>query len=241
MGSTRLPGKMILQLYREKGLLELLLGRILDKIINIPIVVATSKAANNDPIEAIGNSQNIRIYRGSEENVLERFIGAARENGIKKIIRVCADNPFLDITALQCQIDRFQKVDSDYACYCLADQTPSIKTHYGFWAEAVKLTALEKVATETSERFFQEHVTNYIYSFPEKFNIDFTPIDSEIEKAVSVRLTVDTQEDFELAKSIYLFLENNHIPFTALEIIRAVKDNNEWLKQMASQIQENSK
>ncbi len=241
MGSTRLPGKMVIPFFQKKGILEVLVGRILDEIINVPLVIATSISEKDDSIAAIGKNHNVSVYRGSEENVLERFIGAARENGFKKIIRVCADNPFLDMKALQWQINRFQKSNFDYACYCLEDQTPTIKTHYGFWTEAVKLTALAKVNRDTNERFFQEHVTSYIYSFPENFKIDFSRIDSEVEEAASIRLTVDTKEDFEIAKRIYLDLDNNQTSFTALNIIRSIKKNDEWLKHMKLQIQKNTK
>jgi spore coat polysaccharide biosynthesis protein SpsF len=232
---------MVLPFYNEKGILQLLLERMSAIINEIPIVVATSDAANDDRIAAVAAAQHKLVYRGSEDNVLERFIGAAKQYGFEKIIRVCADNPFLDMAALQWQIERFKEADSDYFCYCLSDYTPTIKTHYGFWTEAVKLTALEKVVKETDEQFFQEHVTNYIYSFPDKFRIHYIPVDSEIEKTDSLRLTVDSPQDFELAREVYLFLETNCIPFTALEITRSIKDNGEWMKQMTSQIKKNSK
>ncbi|MDB4710952.1 hypothetical protein OAF16_04405, partial [Flavobacteriales bacterium] len=95
-GSTRLPNKIILPFYKEKGILELIVERI-NKYTDIPIVVATTKNPKDDAIVKIASKNGVGCYRGSENNVLSRFIETAKKNNFKNIIRICADNPFLDI------------------------------------------------------------------------------------------------------------------------------------------------
>ena len=120
-----------------------------------------------------------------------------------KIIRICADNPFLDMTALDLQIEEFNKMNVDYWCYALKDNMPTIKTHYGFWTEGVGLSSLKKVIEYTDEKLYLEHVTNFIYSNPKQFSIHFEPIQKSIEQEKNVRLTIDTEEDFKLGQKIY--------------------------------------
>ena len=142
-GSTRLPNKMILPFYEGKGILETILMRLKNGKLDVPIVLATTTQPSDDILEEIGKRQNVFVFRGSSENVLDRFINATESHKFSKIIRICADNPFLDIEALKFQINSFEKSNVDYWCYSLSDQTPSIKTHYGFWTEGVKLETIK--------------------------------------------------------------------------------------------------
>ena len=95
MGSTRLPGKILKQFYGNKTLLETILDN-LHKIKQAKIIVATSVSTNDDKLEEFLKDKNEIVYRGSEKDVLERFIKAAEENEVDGIIRICSDNPFLD-------------------------------------------------------------------------------------------------------------------------------------------------
>jgi spore coat polysaccharide biosynthesis protein SpsF len=239
-GSTRLPNKMILPFYQNHGILEIIIQRIKLAKLNIPIILATTLNPNDNQIEELALKNEIIVFRGSENNVLDRFINAANLHKIDKIIRVCADNPFLDMFALKNQIDAFQNTDDDYWCYCKSDFTPTIKTHYGFWTEGVTLSALKKVASLTNEKLFSEHVTNYIYSTPNEFKIHFETINSNIEKELNIRLTIDTVNDFEIAKEIFNAIINK-VPFEAEQIITFVKQNPKWVDVMKNEITNNIK
>jgi spore coat polysaccharide biosynthesis protein SpsF len=240
-GSTRLPEKMLLPFYNKKGILENLLLRIREHLFNVPVLVATTTNKNDDTIEQIAKNNGISVYRGSEDDVLDRFIKAAEFLKIEKIIRICADNPFLDINALKIQIADFLEQDVDYWYYAKRDNTPTIKTHYGFWTEGVTLTTLKKIDSLTKEKLFHEHVTNYIYTYPDCFKLHAQLIPIEIEKETNIRLTIDTKEDFELAKSIYSLLIKNQTEFNPELIVSFIKSNKDWLILMENEINKNIK
>lgn len=240
LGSTRLPNKMALPFYESKGVLEIIIEKISALYKNIPILIATSTNDKDDEIETLCVKHKTQCYRGSEENVLKRFVDAAQENNIDKIIRVCADNPFLDTNSLKNLIDDFEKEDCDYISFRTSDKIPSIKTHYGFWAEGVTLRALKKTAKETEDPFYHEHVTNYIYQNPEKFKIKWKPVNPLIEVHKNIRMTMDTEEDFLLLKEIYsAFVSQPHQSTEAL--VEFVADNENWTNKMQKQILRNTK
>lgn len=240
-GSTRMPQKMIIPFYAETGILQTLLLRLIQENFNVPIVLATSINPKDDEIERIGQNVGVNVYRGSENNVLERFIGAANAYNFDKLIRVCADNPFLDMKCLKHQIDAFKHSDTDYWCYCKSDLTPTIKTHFGFWTEGVKRSALKKIGELTNEIIYQEHVTNFIYSHPEIFKIHFEHISELVESSENIRLTIDTPNDFKLAQEIYAVVNQNNIPMDSNDIVQLVKQNPNWLYQMEQEINKNLK
>lgn len=241
LGSTRLPQKMVIPFYKNKGILETLIYRIMESNLNLPIILATTDNPKDDRLEKIALDFGINFFRGSEDNVLERFIKAAEQYEIDKIIRVCADNPFLDISALEYLNKSFMNIEVDYWCYALSNNTPTIKTHYGFWAEGVKLSALIKIKNDTTNNIFLEHVTNYIYSNPNYFTIHFERIKQIVEMQKNIRLTIDTQEDFQLGQNIYDTLISNRIPLTSVDITNYLKTQDNILRLMSSEITKNSK
>ncbi|MGI6341494.1 MAG: cytidylyltransferase domain-containing protein [Bacteroidales bacterium] len=237
-GSTRLLNKMIKTFFDGKSLLEIIITRL--KKVGVPIIVATTTNENDDTVESIALSQHVSVFRGDENNVLSRFIEAAEEYNVSKIIRVCADNPLLDIAALINLKNDFVNSSVDYWCYSTENKTPTIKTHYGFWAEGVTLEALKKVQSLTSEKLYQEHVTNFIYTHSNLFSIHFESIHPEVEKN-HIRLTIDTQQDFELISKIYSDLISKNIELNALAISNFISTNTEWLEIMKKEIVKNSK
>lgn len=95
MGSTRLPGKILKRFYGGKTLLETLLDS-LHKVADAKVIVATSMNENNDLLETFLQKKGELVYRGSENDVLDRFIKAAEANEVDGIVRICSDNPFMD-------------------------------------------------------------------------------------------------------------------------------------------------
>ena len=240
-GSTRLPQKMILPFYENEGIFSLLLKKLTSAFDKNDIILATSSNPNNDILVEIAKHYGVNYFRGSENDVLQRFIDAAKEFKAKNIIRVCADNPFLDVSYIELLIEKFEHFNCDYLSYITSDGTPSIKTHYGFWAEAVKLSALEKVKSITEENLYHEHVTNFIYANRDIFDVNFFQIIPEIDKHKDIRLTIDTQVDFDIQKEIFAKL-NNYIPnFTSLNVIDLLEDNPHYLEIMRNEILKNQK
>ena len=99
-GSTRLPFKMTLPFFNDRGILELLLSRLKKAGLADKTIVATTENVRDDIICNIARNAGVSYFRGSESDVLDRFIQAANHYYVSKIIRICADNPFLDIPAL---------------------------------------------------------------------------------------------------------------------------------------------
>ena len=240
-GSTRLPQKMILPFYENEGIFSLILKRLTSAINKEDIILATSTNVNNDVLENIAKNNGVNCFRGSENDVLQRFIDAANEFNAKKIIRVCADNPFLDLEFLNFLLDNFKKSDYDYMSFMTSHGTPTIKTHYGFWAEAVTLNALKKVKSMTDENLYHEHVTNFIYANPNDFNIKFFNIPEEIDSHDDIRLTIDTKIDFDTQKEIFNIIYKKNPSFNSSDVVAFLNENQQYMKIMRDEILKNQK
>lgn len=241
LGSTRLPQKMIRPFYKGLSIFEILVIKIQESFPHIPIIIATSTNHENDVLEKMALLKECRVFRGEENNVLNRFCEAAKANKIDKIIRICADNPFLDVNELKHLIDYSANKKADYVSFNIAG-LPSIKTHFGFWAEYVSLRALEKVQVRTNDPFFREHVTNFIYENPSEFEIAFITPNSKIKKQNDIRMTIDTQKDFELLSEIFAILYAKFdLNFGIDEIIEFLNENVAYQKKMFLEITKNTK
>lgn len=242
VGSTRLPQKMLLPFFEGKTILELIIGKLQQNFPEVPIVLATSALHENDVLEEIAKRLDCMVFRGSENDVLQRFIDAAETFGFHRIIRVCADNPFLDVAELQNLIRTAEnKATFDYISFTI-NASPSIKTHFGFWTEYVTLQALKKVNSATEEPFYHEHVTNYIYGNSDLFQIKFLTANSVLEGRNDIRMTLDTAEDFNTLSAIYSTLnERYNTGFGINEIVSFLDENEQYKTIMKHQIAENSK
>ncbi|HEX7583815.1 MAG TPA: glycosyltransferase family protein [Prolixibacteraceae bacterium] len=238
-GSTRMPEKVILPFDQDQSILDLLLEKT--KKLNVPVILATTVNPSDDRICRLAEKHQVAVFRGSENDVLERFIQAAQQNKFSKIIRVCADNPFLDLKGMQILINEFQQSDADYLSFELAGNKPSILTHFGFWTEAVRLDALEKAKKLTFEKFYHEHVTNFIYGNPTLFNVQFILADSLVFSRNDIRMTLDTPEDFEIQKQIYAAISKENPNFGIPEIVSWLDRHPEILELMKMEILKNQK
>ena len=238
-GSTRMPEKVILPFYKEQSILDLLLDKV--KKLGVPAVLATTVNPSDDRICALAEKHEVPVFRGSENDVLDRFIQAARQFGFSKIIRVCADNPFLDLAGIQTLIAEFSKSDADYLSFQLAGNKPSILTHFGFWTEAVRLDALEKAAGLTTERLYHEHVTNFVYGNPELFNVQFIQADPLVFSRTDIRMTLDTPEDFKIQQRIFATISKENPNFGIPEIVSWLDQHPEILDLMKKEILKNQK
>ncbi len=240
-GSTRLPQKMILPFYENEGIFSLILNRLTSNIKKENIILATSSNSNNDVLVETAKRYGINYFRGSENDVLQRFIDAANHFNANKIIRVCADNPFLDIDYLNFLLQNFEMTDCDYMSFSTSEGTPTIKTHYGFWAEAVTLNALNKVKAMTEESLYHEHVTNFIYANKDVFDVRFFNISEVIEKHDDIRLTIDTKTDFDIQKEIFNDIYKKKPNFNAFDVVAFLNENQQYMKVMRDEILKNQK
>ena len=193
MGSTRLPNKA-LKAIEQKSMMELLLSRLSKaKEIN-QIVVATSTNENNDPLEELVQSLGYSCFRGSEADVLSRYLGAAEMVGADVVIRITGDCPLVDPELVDLMVKQFLAEDVDY--YSNIDP-PSYPD--GLDIEIFKFSALKRALHETQESFDHEHVTPYIRNSG-KFK---TACYKNEEDLSTLRWTVDEEEDFEVIAGVF--------------------------------------
>lgn len=239
LGSTRMPAKIVRPFYENRSIIQLLLEK-LKQYVSCEIMLATSVDSSNDLLEQIAIESGVRCYRGSENDVLQRFIDAAESINAKRIIRVCSDNPFLNEKAIEQLLEKAENSSADYISFWVND-TPSIKTHFGFWTEYVTLDALKRVRELTNESLYHEHVTNYIYTHPEKFAIEWLPTTTCLEGRKDIRLTCDTPIDFQNTQEIYTELVEEHPHPTIEDIVAYIDSHPQYLQTMKAEIEKNSK
>ncbi|QCX38809.1 hypothetical protein FF125_10325 [Aureibaculum algae] len=236
-GSTRLPNKMVLPFYQEKGVLELLIEKLTTHFPTNKIVLATTNNPLDDELVNIAENHKIQYYRGSENNVLERFINAAVKHNLKTVVRICADNPFLEMEHIFKFIDEIESENADYVSYKLPNGLPTIKSHLGLFTEIVSLKALQKVNKSTSLSLYQEHVTNYIYEHPEEFKIKLIEMPNYMDDTENIRLTLDTIEDFKLEQQLYHEMKGESIE----HLVNYLKKNQRLQQQMQQEISKHTK
>ncbi len=235
--STRLPGKLFMNFINSKKLIDVFLSNLLKEAGDFyPVVLATSTNKNDDIFEEVCGNFGVEIYRGSESDVLQRFIDAADAYKFKTVVRVCADNPIYDIKGTLDLLGLHNSSYANYTAYNLKNNLPSIKSHLGFWGEVVELSALKKVVELTNKPHYHEHVTNFIYTNPDIFKINLINAPDVIYNRDDIRLTIDTIEDFELVKNIYNLLYNEHYVFRLNEIVGVIENNPDFLEKMRIQI-----
>jgi len=202
MGSSRLPGKVLREI-GGKTLLEHIFYRVAFLKHPARVVLATSANRRDDAIEVLCRERNIECFRGSEDNVLERYYLCAKKYGIAHIVRLTGDNPFTDIEELDNLIDLHLKTRSDY-------------THsfgvlpVGVGAEIFTFRALEQSYENATKENHREHVNEYIQEHPELFKIKVLSISKEKNRP-DVRLTVDTEDDYLRATFIVKNSESGYI------------------------------
>lgn len=237
MGSSRLPGKVLLPFYNQKSILQLLVERLLAYNKNLPIVIATSSHSGDNPIADLALELAVPVFRGEENDVLKRFIGCAGHFGFKEVIRVCADNPFLDLELFDNLINASQDENLDYSSYQLRDNLPAIRSHWGIFAEYTTLNALNKASIATPEAFYHEHVTNFIYGHPDLFRLQWLNAPQNVYDRLDIRLTIDTPEDFISMQRLYAFLVESEKAITFKNILHALIVFPEIQESMQTQIE----
>jgi len=241
LGSKRLPQKMILPFYNELGVLDIIIDKIKNFFPKALIILATSEKKENDLLEEKALLKGCKVFRGDENDVLKRFCDAAEMFGVSRLIRICADNPFLDMIELSRLVNFANEKNVDYASFNV-NGLPSIKTHFGFWAEYTTLEALKRVRLMTNNPFYQEHVTNFIYENPSIFKIELIEPNTLVLNQNEIRLTLDTAKDFKLLANVYSELYSRYKSnFGIDEVLIFLNENRFYKEEMKLEIIKNSK
>jgi spore coat polysaccharide biosynthesis protein SpsF len=243
LSSQRLPNKVIRPIFDDKSILDLIIIRLKKINPKFPIIIATGDFEKNKELFSCASQNNILFFSGSEDDVLDRFIQCSKEFKLQKILRVCADNPFLDYELAENIIGVSVSNGYDYVSYSVNNK-PAILSHYGFFSEVVSYNALLKAHAQSISDSDKEHVTPYIYNHPEEFSVMLEQAPEEITNEEKIRLTVDTETDFENAAKI---LENvvatkGDFSYSFKDVLSVVRNMDDSLKQnMSQQILINSK
>ena len=188
MGSQRFPGKMLSQL-GEHTLLDWVLQRVLRSTQVDQVVLATSTNSEDDKLVSAALRLEVDSIRGSEADVLSRFLLAADDSQADLVVRVCADNPFIAPEELDRLIVDHRGKSVDYSCN--HQQKLTNKYADGFGAEIFSRDLLKKLAIQTTQQAHREHVTSYIWDNQKEFKINAVTAPAELAFP-EVKLDIDT-------------------------------------------------
>ena len=194
MGSTRLPGKVLMNADEKTPILYHVITQLQNCKFLDKIVIATTELKEDDKIEEFADSMSIDCFRGSSNDVLERYYRCAQKFSLSIIVRITADNPLIDPTLVDDVINIFNSNSFDYVSNAHIRSFP-----HGTETEVFSFNALEKAWKNAKTNYEKEHVTPYLYNNPDKFNI-FNVIYKE--NISYLRWTVDNVDDLKLVQII---------------------------------------
>lgn len=213
MGSTRLPGKVMMKI-QGKTVLDHVISRVKQSKGIDDIVIATTTESDDDTIVEEAKRLNVKCFRGSEDDVLCRYYYAAKENKADAVVRITSDCPLIDPKIIDEMITKYKKLHRegkvDYLSNTLERTFPR-----GLDAEIFLFKALEDAYYNAQVTYQREHVTPYIYEHPEKFTLAVYTCDEDYSMH---RWTLDTPEDFEMITKIYveLYIKDELILFSGI-------------------------
>lgn len=221
MTSTRLPGKVLKEVM-GKPLLGYLAERLLRVSLADRVVIATTGNEEDNAIVEFCNGLALPFFRGSEEDVLSRYYGAAVAYGADVVVRVTSDCPLIDPAVIDRVIGFYLE---NYPLYDYVSNTLERTYPRGMDTEVFSFEALTRAHREASAAPDREHVTAFMYRNPEIFNTANLPCR---ENQSRYRWTVDTPEDFELIRRLIEGLYPVNNLFSLEDILRIMKNNPDW-------------
>lgn len=214
MGSTRLPGKVMLPLADDHALVHDV--RRVGAANSIDdIVVATSKEKQDDIIARYAKRAGAIVHRGSESDVLDRMYQAARKEGADTIVRITGDCPLIDPETIDAVVEPVVKGRADYAANIFERTFPR-----GLDVEAFTFESFERVYEGATKKRHREHVTPYYREQTDQFETvsvtsDTVFDDDRFQNRDDLRLTLDEADDYEVLREIY-----ENVPFDEILPVR---------------------
>lgn len=187
--SSRLPNK-VFKLLQGKSIIELLYERLCKSKTIDKIVFAIPDNQENSALYNYLKNLGIEVFLGSELDVFDRFLQCGKKYNPNWVVRATCDNPLLDWTIIDKLVLRAQETNADY---CSMTGYP-----VGIVARVFKFHTFEAIDKATLTDSEIEHVTPVFYNHPEQYDVNIENV--EFDK---FRLSVDTEEDFELMTKIY--------------------------------------
>lgn len=214
--ATRLPGKVMMKIM-GKTILEYVVERVRQARNIDRIIVATTAGKDDLPIAGLAKDLGVAVFRGQEDDVLDRYYNAARSYRLKDIARITADCPLIDPAIIDRIVGRYFESGADYCSNILVETFPD-----GQDLEVFKWDALAdawKNAKLPSER---EHVTPYIKKNPKRFKLVSVENETDLSDR---RWTLDRSEDFEFIKAILESLYPANPAFRMEEVLKLLREN----------------
>jgi spore coat polysaccharide biosynthesis protein SpsF len=218
MNSERLPGKVLKEVLGRP-----LLSYIIERLKSVPqtqLIIATTTEAEDDAIAALCQKEGVEVFRGSQNDVLDRYYQAATKAKGSVIVRVTGDCPCIDPLVVEQVIQFYLKNNYDYVSNTLEWTFPR-----GMDVEVFSYDVLAEAHKNAKNPSEREHVTLYIYTHPEKYTLGNY---ARKENVSQYRLTVDTQEDYELIKRIIENLYPSNPKYTLGEMITLLELKPAW-------------
>ncbi len=223
MGSTRLPGKTLMKIV-GKTVLWHVINRLKDSKYIEKIVVATSNKERDSPIVEEAKAAGAEYFRGSEEDVLDRFYWAAKQFNADVIVRITADCPLIDPEIVDLLIGAY-----------LEDNTIDHVANDLNYPEGIgdcdvfSFYALERAWKNAKKRWEREHVTPYIWTNPDIFNLKKVEWKDDLS---FLKLSVDYDAQFNIVKKMFEVLFDPEKIFHLKEILEYIRKHPEIIEGM---------
>ena len=219
--SSRLPGKVLKPILSKPMLLHQI-ERIQNSKRIDKLVVATSTEKSDDGIEKMCLDNNIEVFRGSLDNVLDRLYQCAKPYNHKHVVRLTGDCPLADWQAIDQTIQCHIKGKYDYVNNRSKPAFPD-----GLDVEVITYSALKSACDNAVLPSEKEHVTLYVRHRKDKFKLGYFYSSKDLSH---MRWTVDEPEDFNLVEKIYKNLYKNNPKFLMKDVLELLNNNPELLK-----------
>jgi spore coat polysaccharide biosynthesis protein SpsF len=219
MGSTRLPGKVLLDL-AGAPVLARVINRCQRATTLNEVVVATTIRSGDDAIIDLCRAQNWPSFRGLEDDVLDRYYHAAVQSQTDIVVRLTSDCPLIEPELIDLTVKRFLE---DGALDYVSNTLPPRTFPRGLDVEVFSFAALERAWREDANPGWREHVTPYIYYHPEKFRLLGIVNDTDLSDK---RWTVDTPEDLALVSKIYEYYGDDS--FSWRQVLGLMAEHPDW-------------
>lgn len=208
LDSTRLPGKALLSIDGKP-----LVFRVMEALNRVPADIRILACAQDSlsSFAPLAEQAGFEIFAGPKDDVLGRYCQVIRRFNITRVIRATGDNPFVFTDAASAINAEALALNADYAGYS--------GIPVGAGVESVCADSLLRAGNESSSSYDREHVCPYLYTHPELFSLH-RPLAPLRWQGSNIRLTVDTQEDFDRALVLYAALKNEPLRYHGFTIIK---------------------